>query len=308
VRVYKQSLAAQVLTIDEVALASRAPVPSNPGPSDTAALVGEKIRLAREAAGLKQGELAARLRRTPTALSYWESGKRLPGIDDLYSIASELGREVSEFFPPPPKERQPIAAILRAVSEQMDSVELRRSTDAFLAKAAKLPTPPREIVLHQRTPLRAAQELLAKASVRSIPTQVERLAGLCGARVLGHSFQEDLEGLLVQLDDGPVIGFNIRTKHEGRRRFTIAHELGHLVLRHHERFHLDLGSTATDGHPPGYDWLSEREANDFAANLLMPDGEVRKQFRASIPVEELAERFEVSAQAMRYRLINLGLR
>jgi Zn-dependent peptidase ImmA (M78 family)/DNA-binding XRE family transcriptional regulator len=264
--------------------------------------------LAREAAGLKQGELATKLGRTPTALSYWESGKRLPGIDDLYSIASELGREVSDFFPPPPTERQPIAAILRAVSERMDSVELRRSMDAFLAKAAKLQTSPRRIALHQRTPLRAAQELLAKAGVRSIPIHVEHLAELCGARVVGHAFQEAVEGLLVQLDDGPVIGYNSRTKHLGRRRFTIAHELGHLVLRHHERFHLDLGSTAADGHPPDYDWLSEREANDFAANLLMPDGEVRKYFRPSVPVEDLAERFQVSAQAMSYRLMNLGFR
>lgn len=246
--------------------------------------------------------------KTPTAVSYWESGKRLPGIDDLYEVAGALGRDLADLLPPRAEARKPIAAILRAVSEQMDSTELSRSIDGFLTKAQRVVPPPRRISVHQRTPLRVAQELLAKAGVTKLPVPVEHLAGLCGARVIGHSFQDALEGLLVELDGGPVIGFNSRTRHEGRRRFTVAHELGHLVMRHHERFHIDLGTTAADGHPPDYDWLSEREANDFAANLLMPDGEVRRLYKPSKSVGGLADEFNVSAQAMSYRLINLGLR
>src|SRR4051794_7321081 len=82
-------------------------VSTSPGQHHTAAVVGDLIRLAREAEGLRQSELAARLSKTPTAISYWESGKRLPGIDDLFAIAEALGRDAAEFLPPPPQERKP---------------------------------------------------------------------------------------------------------------------------------------------------------------------------------------------------------
>ncbi|HTU78400.1 MAG TPA: ImmA/IrrE family metallo-endopeptidase [Solirubrobacteraceae bacterium] len=77
--------------------------------------------------------------------------------------------------------------------------------------------------------------------------------------------------------DGAVIGINADHP-ETRQRFTMAHELGHYLLRHHERaeayedrFHLDLAENT----PPGFDWRAERAANDFAADLLMPAGSCR---------------------------------
>jgi Zn-dependent peptidase ImmA (M78 family) len=39
-----------------------------------------------------------------------------------------------------------------------------------------------------------------------------------------------------------------------RQRFTIAHQLGHRLLRHYDHFLIDPERTASDGHPPGYDW------------------------------------------------------
>jgi len=76
-----------------------------------------------------------------------------------------------------------------------------------------------------------------------------------------------------------AIGVN--KKHSAvRQRFTIAHELGQ----------------------------SERGANDFAAELLMPSDFVRPAFEKSPSVSALAPTFEVSELAMGYRLLNLGLR
>ena len=49
-------------------------------------------------------------------------------------------------------------------------------------------------------------------------------------------------------------------------------------------------------------------ANKFAAELLMPRGEVQAWRGSGATVAELAFKFRVSDDAMRYRLTNLGLR
>ncbi|MER3411291.1 MAG: hypothetical protein C4305_02485, partial [Thermoleophilia bacterium] len=89
-----------------------------------------------------------------------------------------------------------------------------------------------------------------------------------------------------------------------RRRFTVAHELGHWVCqvlagRAAPVFcrPLDL-SAATDR-------SQEREANVFAAELLMPEEAVVGCFAGN--VAECAARFQVSEEAMHWRLFNLGL-
>jgi Zn-dependent peptidase ImmA (M78 family) len=79
------------------------------------------------------------------------------------------------------------------------------------------------------------------------------------------------------------------------------------LLRHHDRFHVDLSASTEVGEPPGYNWLHEREANEFAADLLMPAAMVRRHAGAVASPRDLAEAFEVSPIAMSYRLQNLGL-
>nr|WP_294510298.1 ImmA/IrrE family metallo-endopeptidase [uncultured Rhodopila sp.] len=93
-----------------------------------------------------------------------------------------------------------------------------------------------------------------------------------------------------------------------RRRFTAAHELGHYI------YHRDLLGTGS-GDTRAYrsegtqfpnaaiQQIHERQANSFAANLLMPRkaiGVLRNQGVDS--VSEMARRFEVSTDAMRIRL------
>ena len=57
-----------------------------------------------------------------------------------------------------------------------------------------------------------------------------------------------------------------------------------------------------------YDWRDERATNQFAAELLMPTALVVQAAREISAVQELASLFEVSREAMGFRLINLGLR
>jgi transcriptional regulator with XRE-family HTH domain len=271
--------------------------------SSAAPEVGRRLRAARDHAGLSQAQVAAALEVTQTAVSYWEAGRRLPGLDQLMSLAALLNLPVSELLPDT-STRRPVAATLRAVADQVDSAELARALEAFTDVAQHQPAPPAELSVSVAGPRDAAEHLLAAVRWRSGPVDVEELARRCGARVIDFDFDSMVDGLVVTLDDGPAMGLDTNTI-PTRRRFTLAHELGHFVLRHAGSFHVDF---RTEGEPPGYNWRHERAANDFAANLLMPAGAVRSAHAKGVSVRAIAKQFDVSVMATSARLSSLGLR
>lgn len=266
--------------------------------SDTNAWIARRIREARSERGWSQEQLAQRLRRTQTAVSYWESGKRSPGLDDLMDVAEALGRPVDYFIP-----AEPIRALLRATADRLASDELREILDDLVDTAETSARPSRKFVVGGTTPQRAADELLQQGGVAKPPVPIERLARGCGVLVIERPLPDALSGLVFEIDDHAVIGVNSE-HHEHRRRFTIGHELGHYLLAHHDRFHLDIEA----GHVSTYDWASERAANDFAAEILMPHEMVIRAFSKTPSAAALAHRFNVSELAMGYRLVHLGLR
>lgn len=104
----------------------------------------------------------------------------------------------------------------------------------------------------------------------------------------------------------PVIRFN-PFEPETRQRFTIAHELGHILMGHiqpGQRAHRDPLRRYDDY----YERPMERQANDFAAQLLMPESVVRSAAKSAPSSRELARQFKVSPDAMGYRVKNLGVR
>jgi len=112
--------------------------------------------------------------------------------------------------------------------------------------------------------------------------------------------------VILDLDNGAVIGIN-QDHPLVRQRFSIARELGHHLLEHHDHFHIDLSDATGQGEPPGYNWFDERNANDFAAQVLMPAALVAAAFADDPNLNRLAKHFKVSREAMGWRLVNLGL-
>lgn len=123
----------------------------------------------------------------------------------------------------------------------------------------------------------------------------------------------DVAGVLYRQGDHKVIAVN-QMHPLTRRRFTIAHEIGHLVLHRGVPVHVDQGFRINLRDPSSAQGqeIEEIEANAFAANLLMPFYWLRNDLRADLidlddssEVKELAERYQVSQQAMLIRLTTL---
>ena len=96
----------------------------------------------------------------------------------------------------------------------------------------------------------------------------------------------------------------------GRRLFTLSHELGH-VMFHFDRDKDEAGLVSLYSRRGD---SQEKEANEFAAELLMPARLVRElgqamgaRVKTIQGLESLAQRFNVSRDAMFYRLAGQGV-
>lgn len=105
------------------------------------------------------------------------------------------------------------------------------------------------------------------------------------------------------------------TPNSNKGRFTLAHEFGHYFIDHH-RNAMENGKMKPHIHrysPFGKndDWLIEREADEFAACLLMPFSRFNEDLRikpfSGELIQQLANEFKVSfsACALRYMSLNL---
>ncbi len=140
----------------------------------------------------------------------------------------------------------------------------------------------------------------------NVRIDVLKVAERIGIEVRTSTFPDEIFGLLVKNDNNPIIGVNCK-HHPHRQRFTVAHELGHYILHGTETIHYDVGGEPLYFRSDSIYYADEREANRFADELLMPEHLVSRCIEAgTCTVETLAEVFDVSEDAMRYRLVNLG--
>lgn len=159
-----------------------------------------------------------------------------------------------------------------------------------------------------------ARDILRQHGLETIPINPVSLANQLGIQVNNAKFNNDTIAamiakrgdnlmLLVNQDDPPY-----------RKRFSIAHELGHHFL------HLISDGEFVDKESDLFRGVEfedskafldrdrqEVQANIFAAALLMPEDMVREEFKNVSSVDELAIKFGVSSQAMAIRLTILGL-
>ena len=160
-------------------------------------------------------------------------------------------------------------------------------------------------------------QLLQTHNVTAPPVPVEKIVEALGLEVRRAPAEDDLSGFLYRdrQKKTATIGVN-STHHTNRQRFTLGHELGHYLLHDYDGIHVDRrfqiklrnakSSEGTDD--------EEKEANLFAAELLMPKQMVEAAINSvegldledQQDLNDLATQFNVSVQAIAFRLAYLG--
>lgn len=144
---------------------------------------------------------------------------------------------------------------------------------------------------------------LKEARIFHVPLNVHAVAEYLGVEVVEELMDDDISGYLEFKSGRWFAGINA-LHHENRQRFTLAHELGHFVLHRNSKSRF---VDQTFARREGARNSMESEADSFAAQLLMPENDVRLKISQGITdLRDLAATFRVSSLAMRYRVRELG--
>jgi Zn-dependent peptidase ImmA (M78 family) len=151
-------------------------------------------------------------------------------------------------------------------------------------------------------PIDHARRLFQYIDLDLPPVSLEAILEALDISVQSARLGDDVFGYAVHVNERPLIIVESASSLV-RQRWTIAHELGHCLLPGH------IGQLARDGHTSKL----EREANQFAAELLMPNHMVktwwehRRKLGREEAIKQMAWDFQVSRQAMEIRLKRIGL-
>lgn len=156
-------------------------------------------------------------------------------------------------------------------------------------------------------PALVAQALLDELGLKGTPD----IRGVAQALGVGieEADVESFDGALVRVKGSTegLIAIRETIRETGKKNFTIAHELGHLLLPGHDESTVCLQTdveTWESGLPK-----QEIEANEFAGELLMPTQVLVGLLSGRKPsfelIESLAREFSTSLTATTYRLVEV---
>ena len=267
--------------------------------------LGDKILTLRRSKGLTQEALAAKLGVTQAALSRWEHGLREIDADTLSLIARTLG-VTPEFlnYDMQMKGGVAVEAHMRrqktanvADWKRIESVlNIERIRAAFVFDRISiitkngLPTLP----IEEYTPAEAARTVrgmwqMPMGEVKNLTQWLES----AGVIIIEKNFDTTRVDAMSQWASAhPVVLVN-STFSTDRKRLTLAHELGHLVM-----------------HSSTHEPEAEEQANQFAAEFLMPEQHIKGELEKSVSVRNLMRLkmiYGVSMQALFERAYQLEI-
>lgn len=247
--------------------------------------------------GVTQKEVAAQVGMTPDAFSRALNGERGFSAVELANLAEFLGEDVYYLIT---GETDPHKLVLSA-RHSYDPGTRERTVDghdqdrhilddiALAYRQADEAPAPSQIPVS----LAAARGALGADFVSTLLDKLEKRFGIDVIRVSGLSTAYSFH-----IGERAVVAIPA-TGNWFRENYDMAHELGHLVLRHHRVI-------ATGSRVEG----PESDANRFGAELLLPEATMSAVDWQTIASEELASlvwRLGVSTAALRIRLAALHL-
>lgn len=268
---------------------------------------GDMLRLARQRLGFTQKNAAFRLGLLQPVLSRYENGLAEPDSAMLMKASQVYEVPVDFFDLRDPVYGPPVSvhAMLRGASD-VTARELDMITAELNLRVTHLArflegvdfnatsnVPPLDVEQYG-SPSKIAATLRAHWSIPSGPVRnlvywVEKAGCVVGLSAFGGA---SVSGVTFRVPGRPPIVLLNRSHPADRMRYTLAHELGHLVMH---RFPTDT---------------MEQEANEFASAILMPENDIVDYFRGRrVTLELLAAlkiEWKVSMQALLMRASNLG--
>ncbi len=258
------------------------------------------ITVARESRGLSQLELAEKLSVSTSHMSRIEQDFIEVGENHLQSISTVLNYPEEFFYqegetlPPALALRKRNIVAQKVLLPVEAQVNIYRLTIEKLIKAisySDINLPALDIE-KLGSPAEAARKLrklwkIEKGAINNL-TQVLEDNGLF---LINFDFNTDrVDGMSILADNKFPIIFSNKRSLGDRQRFTLAYELGHLVM------HLQTN--------PSFTRDISHEANEFAAEFLMPEKDIKGDFKDGVNLNVLADlkrKWKVSMQALLYR-------
>jgi Zn-dependent peptidase ImmA (M78 family) len=149
---------------------------------------------------------------------------------------------------------------------------------------------------------------------KSLPIPIETIVANHGIKLLSYDLGEGISGVLIIEQGEATIGYN-KNEHRVRNRFTIAHEFGHYMLHKEKDLFVDKDFKVMFRANPSNDINEkhEKEANEFAASILMPEDLLRREidlldldYTDENAVKILAKKFDVSPISMSIRISKIN--
>ncbi len=284
--------------------------------------LAERVRIAMVKAHLSQQDLARILGVDPSAISRALSGKRNFKSLELALIAEALGTSVESLV----RDGEPIGPAALAARVQPNAspvfeaalarVQAILDLDRLLNDLGYQPGAPAAIEFDTaRSLIDQAEELADKTRAamgvgpgEDLPAELDQLASAIeqhlGIDVAFEPMPPGVDGLSAACANFRLAIANSKVP-ATRQRYTLAHEVGHLMANDVQELHVDENVL-------GVKTVEETRANAFAASFLMPAPALRNsvlpgQYLSEQVVADLLGRFRVSLDALAFRLHNVGL-
>jgi Zn-dependent peptidase ImmA (M78 family)/DNA-binding Xre family transcriptional regulator len=297
---------------------------------------GESIQALRKARNLSQTELALAIGlRSPRAISELENGKRELRGSEIPALCEKMECTLAELFGLEPDPLQATAGaclrgedanneeLVRVVRRAQRQMKLISEIEETLGRkpASQLPS------LDKRYPQNRSSERAREQAIE-LAGWARNILGARDGPV--ENFEQKLEdngtvwttwdlpegvsGLTLRCNGRPFIIVEAR-EHEQRQRFTLAHELAHVLVDTAKYAVLTRGYGEDKKRGRTTDDSKELRANHFAGVFLMPESSIRAfaegRFQLKEPIRSedisrLAKHFQVSFQAAAKTLAHLG--
>lgn len=142
-----------------------------------------------------------------------------------------------------------------------------------------------------------ARKLLKDCGIQKPPVNIKQIVSQLGYIYIEvPNFPDEVDALFLEQNDEQYAAVNAN-HHPHRRRFSLAHELGHVQMGHTLEYYDEPSSL---DNPPTEKRHSERErhleteASAFAGELLVPLEMLKVEFKRTKDIDALAEIFFVS--------------